>query len=97
MSTLNQTQNKLHHLALTLAAFSNSYLVKADDDSQSNLGWSIEKEALVSRTYHNMHLELSFKNLALSVINDGTIATLDILGLQRSSIDSWLKEQLSLI
>ncbi|NAS29386.1 hypothetical protein GTQ40_00235 [Flavobacteriaceae bacterium R38] len=97
MSTLNQTQNKLHHLSQTLAAFSNSYLDKAEDDSQSNLLWSVEKEAIISRSVNNIHLELHIKDLVLKLVSPTETITLDVLGLAKTDLDSWLKKHLSLV
>lgn len=95
MSLINKTQNKLHHLSLFLAAFGNSYLPKAEDDSQSNLEWSIKKAAIISREVKGTHLELSFESLVLRLVSLNGIEEIDILGLQHHDIDTWLRENLS--
>ncbi|NER12561.1 hypothetical protein GWK08_03845 [Leptobacterium flavescens] len=95
MSLINKTQNKFHHLSQFLAAFSNSYLPKADDDSQSNLGWSVSKSAVISREIEGVHLELSYKDLHLRVIKGEQAEETDILGLGREQLDSWIREKIS--
>ncbi len=94
MTLINQTQNKLHHLSQFLAAFSNSYLPKEDDDSQSNIDWSIEKTAVVSRTVKGIHIELNFKELLLTIVSKDSRDELDVLGLKKDDIDSWLRTSL---
>ena len=60
---INTIQNKFHHLSQYLAAFSNSFLTKKEDDSQSALTWSIEKSALQSQKVKDFYIELNYKDI----------------------------------
>ncbi|WP_340075380.1 hypothetical protein [Leptobacterium sp. I13] len=98
MKLINQTQNTLHHLAQFLAAFSNSYLQKEDDDSQSNIGWSVVKKAMVSRSVDGVHLELSYPNVTLKIIKEETtVAQTTLSGMSRAAIDSWIRKNLEIL
>ncbi|MCM5661524.1 hypothetical protein [Galbibacter mesophilus] len=94
MELINSTQNKFHHLAQYLAAFSNSYLEKRPDDSQSALIWSISKSALQSQKVNDLYLELSYQEVYLRIYKNDTFKELDLLGLTESGIDSWIRETL---
>lgn len=91
MEKRNTAQQKLHHLAQFLAAFSNSYLPKAEDDSQSNLGWSPVEKALFSRNANDVWLSLSFKDVMLNAGKGYVVKALDVLGLDHDTIDAWIR------
>lgn len=92
---INTIQNKFHHLSQYLAAFSNSFLTKREDDSQSALIWSIEKSALQSQEVKDIYIELNYKDVVLKIYQNNEYKELDILGLTQSSIDSWIRETIS--
>lgn len=48
-TALADTRVELHWLAQVLGAVGDAFLPRADDDSQSNLHWSADHEALVGR------------------------------------------------
>ncbi|WP_224488822.1 hypothetical protein [Robertkochia flava] len=92
---LNAHQHKLHHLAQFLAAFGNSYLPAEPDDSQTNLGWDIEKSALISRIYNEVYLELEYPGLMLYLVSGPQRKAFDPLGASPGDIESWIRETLS--
>ncbi|TRZ44411.1 hypothetical protein [Robertkochia solimangrovi] len=95
MKNVNIIQNKFHHLAQFLAAFSNSFLPTEKDDSQSNMSWSIAESALISRIVNGIFLKLSYADLSLTVHYRQIAETLDLTGLGISDIDSWIREALT--
>ncbi|MCF8715906.1 hypothetical protein JM658_13805 [Joostella atrarenae] len=92
---INTIQNKFHHLAQYLAAFSNSFLSKREDDSQSALCWSVENSALLSQKIDTIYLELNYKDIVIRIHKGDTFKELDLLGLTHSGIDSWIRETIS--
>ncbi|MCG8331928.1 MAG: hypothetical protein MI974_29850 [Chitinophagales bacterium] len=60
--TLNDTIVKMHHAVQAVAAFGNSLLPKAGDDSQSNMSWHSDLKAMVG---HEVPLQAPLR-LALS-------------------------------
>lgn len=92
---VNEAEKKFHHLAQFLAAFSNSYLPKAENDSQSNMEWSFIEKSLISRRVDNIYLCLDFRKVILKAVKERTVETLDLLGLTHSDIDAWLRKVLS--
>ncbi|QLE01744.1 hypothetical protein HX109_09305 [Galbibacter sp. BG1] len=95
MDLTNEIQNKFHHLSQYLAAFSNSFLPKREDDSQSALLWSISNSALQSQKVERIFLELSYQDFFLRIYNGKDFKELDLLGLTKSGIDSWIRETIS--
>ncbi|MCB0374395.1 MAG: hypothetical protein KDD04_00595, partial [Sinomicrobium sp.] len=95
MEAFNRIQHKFHHLAQFLAAFGNSYLPKAEDDSQSNMEWSVKENALISRSVNNIYLSLDFKNITLKVVKDDIVKALELPGLDHSAIDAWIRAAIS--
>ena len=95
MERRNTVQNKLHHLAQFLAAFGNSYLPKAGDDSQSNLEWSVNTKALLSRTVHGIQMALHFQDLKLKIAKDNNTEALYVPDLSHDDIDFWIRKTLA--
>ncbi|WP_335964627.1 hypothetical protein [Galbibacter sp. PAP.153] len=96
MELINGIQNKFHHLAQILAAFSNSFLEKREDDSQSALLWNIEKSALQSQIVNNVfYLELNYTDVYLRLYKGSDFKEIDLLGLTQSDIDAWIRETIS--
>ena len=69
---LNGTIVKMHHAAQAVAAFGNSLLPKANDDSQSNMSWHSGLKALVGHVVSlqsSLRLALSYDPFELHLLN----------------------------
>lgn len=97
---LNQSIAQLHHAAQFVALIGNSLLPKADDDSQANLGWHFEKEALTGQEVEvnqKFRGALSYPTFELQLIdpNDFVITRLKVDGQTKASLLNWLKKETS--
>ncbi|WP_224483929.1 hypothetical protein [Robertkochia aurantiaca] len=92
---INAIQSKFHHLAQFLASFNNSFLEKKPDDSQSSLSWSIAESALFSKSVEGVLLELNYPDIMMRMHGGDRTLEVDLLGLEKSGIDAWLRESLS--
>lgn len=73
---LNGTIVKMHHAAQAVAAFGNSLLPKANDDSQSNMSWHSGLKALVGHLVplqSSLRLALSYDPFELHFLNAADI------------------------
>ncbi|GLB49013.1 hypothetical protein [Neptunitalea lumnitzerae] len=94
MVILNSIQEKFHHIAQFLGAFSNSFLPKQSDDSQTAMKWDIGKSALQSQKVSNTYIELSYKDIMLRIKHNDTTYELDLLGVDFDTIKNWIVENL---
>ena len=95
MEELVFLQTMLHYKAQHLAALNNSFLPILKDDSQSNLGWNVQRESIESRRLSNgSFLELRYRTFAFVFHGQGFKADLPIAGRKDIDIELWIKEQL---
>ena len=86
----------LHHATQLVGMFSNSFLPKQLDDSQSNLGWSSEKNSIVSHVVSDTIAFLDIKNWEWKLVNDKTNKQFqtEIAGKTKSEAFQWFKSNL---
>ena len=69
---LNDTIKMMHHAAQAVAAFGNSLLPKASDDSQSNMSWNNELKAIVGQEVNlkrRVRMALVYPTFKLHMLN----------------------------
>lgn len=95
---LNPSISQLHHAAQFVAMVGNSLLPKADDDSQANMGWHHEKQALSGRMVEanqQFRAIMTYPTFELQLLDasDFRIARLPIKGQTKSTLLHWLKRE----
>lgn len=94
METINDIQNKFHHIAQFLGGFGHSYVSPKEDDSHTSFHWDIGKSALISKSAQKVHLELSYQDIVLRIHCRKATYELDLLGVSYSIIEDWIRESL---
>lgn len=87
----------LHIAAQYLAAAAISFVEKEEDDSHTNLAWSIENSSLVTRPLSNAGdvLRLNFSTFSLEWYNyDQLERSLPLGGIEHQKVLQWLQDQL---
>jgi len=96
--TLNDSITMMHHAAQAVAAFGNSLLPKAADDSQSSLSWHSDLKALVSQEVNlkrRVRIALSYNSFKLHMLNadDTSMGSLPISGQTKTTALSFVRIQ----
>ena len=96
---LNLATLQLHHAAQLVAMVSNSYLPKAEDDSQSNMEWDSGKESLAGQwigedEQHRLALNYPEFMLAWQNENGNAIGALMLDQKTKATAMDWMREYL---
>ncbi len=87
-------EKMMYLLVQYLAAAGISFLEKKDDDSHSNLGFSIENSSMYSRPFNDNgdKLSVNFKKFTLEWSSNGVITSLRLDGATHTEILKWIKK-----
>jgi len=87
-------EKMMYLLAQYLAAAGISFLKKKDDDSHSNLGFSIEKSSMYSRPLNENGdtLSVSYKKFTLDWNSDDVSTSLRLDGITHAEILKWIEK-----
>ncbi len=98
---LNTATRQLHHAAQLVAMVGNSYLPKADDDSQSNMLWDTSKESLaghwIGEEDEKHRLALNYPEFMLTWQNENgnAIGALMLNEKTKATALDWMREYLA--
>jgi len=99
-STLNETIRELHHAAQFIAMAGHSLLPGAEDDSNTNMGWSDEIGGLAGRVLPlnvPCRLALVYDSFELRFVDKHykTLRTLKLAGQTKRTVRNWMLEGLT--